>query len=129
MLGSHWKIYDLKRKSDTLIKKKLPFKITEARVLQYKKGKVFVQTSYFGPKIEVECKKKGVSDMRSMDTADEIAYFNHVSQKKSKDVKKLLQYFDATSQEAVKFYEEVFHDCNARDEDNNGAVFEDEAIH
>lgn len=128
VLGEDWKVYDLKSKTQEIIKKKLPFKMNQVRVLRYVKNKVYVQTTYnIASCIQVECLKKEKT-LKCMDEAEEVMFTNHVSQKKSDDIKKLLQYFDRSSEEARKFYEDVFRNTKSDSGDNNEVVFDEKSI-
>lgn len=111
--GEDWKTYDFKTEVKKVIKGKLPFKMTEVRILSYLKTqghprcKCLVQNTYFSAPIEVEILKKGVTSAQPIEKAQEIQSTNHVSKKKSEDIRKLLSYFEYNSEEGKKFYGKV----------------------
>lgn len=60
--GQGWKTYDYKTVAQNILKRKLPFKMTEVRVLTYKKinNKVIckIRNTYNGSDIQVDIYKK-----------------------------------------------------------------------
>lgn len=119
VLGEDWDIYGFKTPSDALIKKKKnPFLISKVKDLTCEKNKISVQTTYFGPSVEVELKANGVSNFRAMDKTRKIDYKNNVSVKKQDDVKKLITLFDTSCPEAEAFYNTVFTTTKNSNDDN-----------
>lgn len=106
--GEHWVTYDYKTVSKKLIKCKLPFSISQCRVLQYikiggKNVKVRVKNTYTGVSTEVELLKKGVKTMKLLDKVTKIPKTNHVSEEKRSDVRKIIKYVENSRD---IFYEE-----------------------
>ena len=60
-----------------------------------------------------------------MDKSLEVKMKNHVSQKKSADIKMLMKYFDTTSEESNIFYQDVFKGCAHKDNDSIDAEYEE----
>lgn len=119
--GQDWNTFDYKSVSQSIVKKKLPFKISEARVLTYqkRKGTVIckVRTTYTGYDIEVSSFKKGVKNANRISAAQKLPAVNHVSDLKKSDVKKLIRGMDLTD-EVSTFYDEVMKEP-ALSVDNN----------
>lgn len=125
VLGKDWKVFDFKQITDKILKKKQPFKISQVRVITYKKDKLVIQNTYSGPTIEVAPLKQGVKNFEAMDTPKEIPFKNCVSVKKQNDVRKLLSFFDTSSVEATSFYQEIFDVVQNDDNDNIEADYSD----
>lgn len=71
--------------------------------------------------------KKGIKSVSCLDKATKLPLKNNVSEKKAHDVKKLMDYFDASSEEAQIFYKTVFeNNCLAKDKDNVESQYYDE---
>lgn len=92
VLGEDWNLYDIKSKASEDVKKKLPFKMQDVRVLEYTKKSVSVRMTYSGTSIEVEPLKKGIKSVSCLDKAEKLPLKNHVSEKKALDVKELMKY-------------------------------------
>ncbi|KAJ4438910.1 hypothetical protein ANN_14864 [Periplaneta americana] len=58
------------------ILKKLPFKVTDVRVLRYE-DQVFVKTAYVGSSIEVQVLNPGIRNPKNIDTVMELNFVNH----------------------------------------------------
>lgn len=127
ILGQDWKLIDLKSKASKIVKKKLPFKMQEVRVFEYTKKQVKIRTAYSAEGIEVKPLKEGVKTLSLLDKAPEIILKNRVSEKKANDIRKLMAFFDYSSEEAQAFYESVFKDCQKKDNDNVTARYFDES--
>lgn len=113
ILGQDWKIFDFKMNSQKILRKKFPFKITEARVLTYQKTKnrviCKIRTTYSGSDVQVNIFKNNVKNTNVITSSPELPLINHVSALKKSDVKKLLGAIDLTDA-AKKFYDQIIND-------------------
>lgn len=128
VLEEDWHILDLKRKSSEILKQKLPFTISKARVIEYRKlsnykVQIAIQYTYSGESSEVEVLKKGKNSFREMDTAPRMKKVNHVSKEKSQDVAKLMKFIEMPD-DAKTFYEEVLKGNHTKDNLNVSDVME-----
>ncbi|KAK5637856.1 hypothetical protein RI129_000139 [Pyrocoelia pectoralis] len=91
--GRDWNTYDIKATTKDTIKNKLPFKITDARILTYSKGNsgpsCEVQNTYVGEAVRVEVLKEG-SNINTILKSKKLPPVNHVNVKKKKNVQQLL---------------------------------------
>lgn len=121
--GEDWIVKDLKLQSNKMFKSKLPFKLSEVKIIQYKhsgkKVDVSVSTTYSGGLVKCEVLKKNIKNSRSMEMAPILPKINKVNVKKRDNVKSLLECVEIP-EHAKKFYEDVLAAENSEnaDEDN-----------
>lgn len=111
-----------------ILKAKLPFNITKARVIEYsrtQRGKVTISViyTYSGLSTEVEVLKPHCKSYKSMDEATVLPEVNHVSKKKSQDIAKLLTYISVPD-DAKLFYEAVLKGKETNDTSNTTNAME-----
>nr|CAH7730369.1 unnamed protein product [Callosobruchus chinensis] len=122
--GQDWVTKDLKTETRKIFKSKLPFKISETKVIQYKKTKVkvdvSVSTTYCGGLIGSAVLKRNVKSACSVEKAKVLPKCNMVSTLKRDNVKTLLDCVDIP-EHAKQFYADVMaaaRDTNGEDEEN-----------
>lgn len=118
--GKDWHTSDIKTVSKAIFKNKMPFKISQARVIIYNKTKKSVtcqvQNTYTAGGVTVDLFKKGIRNANRVRSATLVDAKNHVSQKKKENVQVLLKGCDL-DEDAQRFYEEVSKG-NEPDNDN-----------
>lgn len=111
-MGKDWNAYDYKSVSKRLLKSKMPFKISAARVICYTKThsggvKIGVSNTYSGSTIDVEPFKRDISNITNSSTGFSLLpKRNKVSSKKRNDVEKLMKFF-VIPDSAQQFYDDV----------------------
>ncbi|KAK5648380.1 hypothetical protein RI129_003272 [Pyrocoelia pectoralis] len=118
--GKDWTVRELKTQAKKMFKSKLPFKISEAKVIQYQrvrdKVKISVSTTYSGSMTECEVLKKTIRNSRLMEIAQILPKRNMVNVKKRDNVKSLLECVEIP-EHAKQFYEEVLAAENSGNDD------------
>lgn len=131
--GKDWFTYDMKAKAKEIIKAKLPFKISQTRIIHIstvasrtlKNIEVGVQHTYSAAPVTTEIKKKGVKSFLRFDCV-QLPRTNMVSTKKKADVEKLLKFCDISDDlDAQAFYADVLQG-SAPENDNIRRNYDDE---
>lgn len=109
ILNEDWQVRHFKSRSQMVIRSKLPFKMTNQRIITYKKSQktvtVSVSSTYFGDRIEVEVLKKK-QDIYKIVKESPVMPKNMVSKEKKKDVSNLLKYFEVSAY-ANELYQDI----------------------
>jgi len=110
--GVDWQVKDFKSVSKTILKSKLPVKLQEQKVVTVDKAhkrQVGFQTVYSSEPIFVNLLKPK-SSLAAIDKAKLVPKENQVKEAKSRDVSKLMTYFEMPSDdESRTFYDDVLH--------------------
>lgn len=118
--GKDWTVKDFKTQAKKIFKSKLPFKISEVKVIQYQRLKdkvdISVSTTYSGSLIKCEVLKNKIKNSRLMTKAEILPKRNMVSVKKRDNVKLLLECVEIP-EHAKTFYEEVMAAENSGNDD------------
>ncbi|CAK1597457.1 unnamed protein product [Parnassius mnemosyne] len=131
--GKDWYTYNMKATAKRMIKTKLPFKISQTRIIHFTKVgsrvskniEVGVQDAYSAAPVTTEIKKKRVKSFSRFD-CDQLPKTNMISLKKKADVENLLKFCDISDDlDAREFYDDVLQ-SSGPDDDNIRRNYDDE---
>ncbi|CAH1099281.1 unnamed protein product [Psylliodes chrysocephalus] len=129
--GQDWTVKNIKDETKKIFKTKLPFKISETKIIKYQRKKekveIFVSTTYSGGLIKCAVLKNNIKNALLVDNAKVLPKCNMVNIKKRDNVKLLLQCVDIPDH-AKEFYQDVMaaaNDNTGKDEDNINKDYDD----